>query len=58
MTAKSEEIKKWEAVEVDRSVSEAQKISTENLIVGEKNINSTFLPRKKLVFTKNTLFFF
>ncbi len=39
MTDKNEEIKKWESVEVDRSASEAQKISTEYLIADEENIN-------------------
>lgn len=44
MTAKSEEIKKWEEAEADRSASEAQKISTENLIADEKNMNRYISP--------------
>lgn len=41
---KSEEIKKWEGVEVERSASEAQKISTDELIADEKNINRYISP--------------
>lgn len=50
MTDKNEEIKKWESVEVDRSASEAQKISTENLIADEENINRYISPPEETCF--------
>lgn len=47
MNIKSEEIKKWEGVEVERSAGEAQKVSIDNLIVDEKNINRYISPPKE-----------
>lgn len=50
MMNKSKEIEKWEAVEVERSASEAQKEAARDLIADEKNIGRYLSPPAETCF--------